>query len=121
MNSLPIEVDVEDSATLEEYLESLYEEKTLYCCQQEKDKLQKRINMLGTQRVFELKTKVKYNWLFVRLVSFWLCNRIFDLVENNRCSNMEIYGFTRPDNYCNSIIGYNWWGDCRYIRSERKE
>jgi hypothetical protein len=44
MNSLPIEVDVEDSATLEEYLESLYvEEKTLYCCQQEKDKLQKRI------------------------------------------------------------------------------
>ena len=59
MNSLPIEVDVEDSATLEEYLESLYvEEKTLYCCQQEKDKLQKRINMLGTQRVFELKTKV---------------------------------------------------------------
>lgn len=23
---------------------------------------------------------------------------------------MEIYGFTRPDNYCNSIIGYNWWG-----------
>ena len=60
MNSLPIEVDVEDSATLEEYLESLYvEEKTLYCCQQEKDKLQKRINMLGTQRVFELKTKVR--------------------------------------------------------------
>lgn len=26
MNSLPIEVDVEDSATLEEYLESLYVE-----------------------------------------------------------------------------------------------
>lgn len=29
MNSLPIEVDVEDSATLEEYLESLYVEETL--------------------------------------------------------------------------------------------
>ena len=115
MNSLPIEVDVEDSATLEEYLESLYvEEKTLYCCQQEKDKLQKRINMLGTQRVFELKTKV-------RTTGFWLCNCIFDLVENNRCFIMEVYAFTRPDNYCNSIIGHDWWGDCRYIRSERKE
>lgn len=71
MDSLPVEVDVEDSATLEEYLESLYvEEKTLYCCQQEKDKLQKRINMLGTQRVFELKTKVSITGYLLDLILF---------------------------------------------------
>lgn len=23
---------------------------------------------------------------------------------------MEVYAFTRPDNYCNSIIGHDWWG-----------
>ena len=85
MNSLPIEVDVEDSATLEEYLESLYvEEKTLYCCQQEKDKLQKRINMLGTQRVFELKTKVSTTgylldlFLFGCAIAYLIWLRIID-------------------------------------------
>lgn len=85
MNSLPIEVDVEDSATLEEYLESLYvEEKTLYCCQQEKDKLQKRINMLGTQRVFELKTKVRTTgylldlFLFGCAIAYLIWLRIID-------------------------------------------